>query len=116
MILRDNIRQTNTARLESYENMLEATQRLIDALDHNERTTLKERTESGKYKNLDIYVTAQIAEMWRNGVKYDEQVTRLEIKIYKKGKILAARTVDCINNKIIPWIGGKEVEWLGKSN
>lgn len=116
MILRDNIRQTNTARLESYENMLEATQRLIDALDHNKYTTLKERVHVGKYKKLDIYVTLQIAETWDSGLKTDEQVTRIEIKVYKKDKLLAARTIDCINNKIIPWVGGKEVEWLGKSN
>lgn len=116
MILRDNIRQTNTARLESYENMLEATQRLIDALDHNERTKEKVWTQVGKYKKLEIYVTLETAEMWKNGLKYDEQVTRIEIKVYKKDKLLAARTIDCINNKIIPWVGGKEVEWLGKSN
>lgn len=100
-----------------YKEMMECMDSLIDAYEGKEpkiRSYLKYISEHSKYKKYDIYVEVQYLERKIGFDVLDKQITKICIKVYKKDKLMAARTVDCLKNKIIPWIGGKECEWLAK--
>ncbi len=104
MFFHDRMQRTSTAEVESDGDMLEAAQRLINALDHSKKhTTVTEYEYSGKYENLDIYVTTQIVETWCCEIKYNEQIRRIEIKVYKKDKLLAEKTINCLLNSAVPF-------------